>query len=302
MRASTHPSNASMKSTRTLITGGTILTPDQTLTGHTVVVERSRILRLVADSEASLEEGTLLDAQGFFVAPGLIDVHVHGADGYDTMDATPEALHRMSRFFARHGVTSYLPTTVTASAADIRAAIDNLASTPAWPDGARPLGLHLEGPYLNSDYRGAQPQQHLRIPDPQEYAYWLAGGWVKLITVAPEIPGAHELIQAGVAGGVEFAAGHTGATYEQVEAAVDSGLRQITHLFNGMPPLHHRSPGVVGAALTDGRLWTQVIVDGVHVHPVVVKMLVRFKGVERTLLDHRWHSSHRPVGRRFSAG
>jgi N-acetylglucosamine-6-phosphate deacetylase len=142
----------------------------------------------------------------------------------------------------------------------------------------------LEGPYLNSESRGAQPPQHLRPADPNEYRSWLETKEVCLVTVAPEVRGVLDLIRTGKAAGVEFALGHTSATYEQVLAAVELGLHQATHTFNGMPGLNHRSPGALGAVLSDDRIWAQIIVDGVHVHPAIVKLLIKAKGVDRTIV------------------
>jgi N-acetylglucosamine-6-phosphate deacetylase len=268
---------------KTIILNGIIVTPDEEISGQRVAIEDERIVRI--EQPRAIEAGvSTIDAQGFYVIPGLIDIHVHGANGYDTMDATPEAIHGMGRSFAGHGVTSYLPTTVTASSEATRAAIDNVASTPPAPDGARHLGIHLEGPYLNQEYRGAQPASHLRPATPEEYAPWLRTGQVRLITVAPEVEGVMALLEAGAEAGVEFAVGHSAASYEQVCLAIEHGLHQVTHAFNGMPPLHHRQPGVLGAALSDERICCQIIADGVHVHPAVVKLLVKAKGVDRTIL------------------
>ncbi|MGQ9686923.1 MAG: N-acetylglucosamine-6-phosphate deacetylase, partial [Thiobacillaceae bacterium] len=208
----------------------------------------------------------------------------HGSAGHDMMDATAEALEAMSRFLAAHGVTSFLPTTVAASRERTSEAIANVSRHGRACSGAQPLGVHLEGPYLNPDQRGAQPPQHLRPPDPAEFSDWLASGAVRLMTLAPELPGALELIDRGHREGIEFALGHTAAAYEQVLEAADHGLRQASHTFNGMPALHHRSPGTLGAVLADGRLYAQVIVDGVHVHPAIAKVLFRAKGVNRTIL------------------
>jgi len=267
-----------------LISGGTLITPGETLPDRTLVIEDQKIVSIEAGRRAAGPAERLIDAQGLWVAPGLIDVHVHGGAGRDTMDATPEALHGMARFFARHGVTCYLPTTVAASSQATLAAAENVARCPQPGDGAHHLGVHLEGPYLNPDHRGAQPLEHLRDPDPEEYDAWLATGCVRLITVAPELDGALALIAQWVGEGVEFAVGHSGASYEQVLKAADHGLRQATHTFNGMLGLHHRIPGTVGAVLADDRIYAQVIADGVHVHPAVVKLLVRTKGVSRTIL------------------
>lgn len=267
----------------TAIVNGILLTPDEQISGQAVIVEGGRIARI--DPVGLIEaQSNMIDARGFYVTPGLIDLHVHGAFGFDTMDATPEAIHSMGRFFARHGVTSYLPTTITASAEATLAAIQNIGAMSLPSDGAWPLGIHLEGPYLSHDYCGAQPAQYLRPADIKEYKLWLENGQVRLITVAPEVEGVLGLIKAGAEVGIEFAAGHSGASYEQMRLAIELGLHQVTHTFNGMSLLHHRSPSVLGAALSEERLRCQIIADGVHVHPAVVKLLVKTKGIDRTIL------------------
>jgi len=268
----------------TVITGGALLTPDETLSETTLVVEGSAIAALVPGATPAEPGDQVIDAHRMWVAPGLIDLHVHGSGGHDSLDATPEALHGMARFFARHGVTGYLATTPAAPSADIAQAIENVARTPQPEDGAQHLGLHLEGPYLNPEHKGAQPAEQLRDPDPAEYAPWLTSEVMRLITVAPERPGALALIEHGVAQGVEFAVGHSAASYEEVLAAADRGLRQAAHTFNAMLGLHHRRPGAAGAVLADDRIYAQIIVDGVHVHPALVKILVRAKGPGRTIL------------------
>lgn len=265
------------------ITGGTLVTPFETLTGHDLVIVGDRIAAIVPQS-SNHADADAIDARGLFVVPGMIDVHVHGSDGHDTMDATPEALRGMARFFVRHGVTAYYPTTMTAPPEAIRAAVDNVRRCSQPEDGAQHLGVHVEGPYLSPKHPGAQPASALRDPVPSEYAGWLDSGVVRLITIAPERPGALELIEAGLDAGVEFAMGHTDATYEQVIEAANRGVRQATHTFNAMVGLHHRQPGGVGGVLSDDRIYAQVIVDGVHVHPAAVKVLARAKGPGRTLL------------------
>jgi N-acetylglucosamine-6-phosphate deacetylase len=269
---------------RTFIVGGTILTPDTTLRDHTLVIEGQRITGLVRGNADPAPGDQVIDAAERWVVPGFIDVHVHGAAGHDTMDASPAAVHGMARFFAQHGVTSYLPTTMTASVEAVTAAIENVAVCGQPDNGAWHLGLHLEGPYLNVDYRGAQNPIHFRSPDPAEYERWFASELIRLVTVAPELDGAELFITAGRQRGVEFAIGHSGASYEQVGTAANWGVRQATHTFNGMLGLHHRNPGTLGGVLTDERLYCQVIADGIHIHPALVKLLVRVKGVNRTVL------------------
>lgn len=266
-----------------LIVNGIILSPAPYPAGNCILIEGGRIVAIAPQGEFP-PDTPRIDAQGCWIIPGLIDIHVHGGAGSDTMDASPKALQDMARFFARHGVTSFLPTTVAGSNSQVLEAIDQARSYRQPPDGGRVLGIHLEGPYLQHDYRGAQPPQHLRPARPEEYKPWLESGLVRLFTVAPEIEGVLELIECGSAAGVRFAIGHSSASYETVIEAVERGLTQATHTFNGMPALHHREPGVVGAVLTERRIYAQIIADGIHLHPAVVKLVLFAKGAERTVL------------------
>ncbi|HKZ54988.1 MAG TPA: N-acetylglucosamine-6-phosphate deacetylase [Anaerolineales bacterium] len=269
---------------RIMITGGALLTPDRTMPETTLLVEGTTITALVPGAPPVAPGDQVIDAHGMWVAPGLIDLHVHGSAGHDTLDATPEALHGMARFFARHGVTGYLATTPAASSRALAKAVANVATTPQPEDGAQHLGIHLEGPYLNPEHKGAQPPEQLRDPDPADYEPWLTSEVVRLMTVAPERPGMLALIERGVAKGIEFAVGHSAASYEEMLAAADRGLRQAAHTFNAMLGLHHRQPGTAGAVLADDRIYAQIIADGVHVHPALVKILIRAKGPRRTIL------------------
>ncbi len=271
---------------QTWIYGGRNFTPDRTLDDAVIVIENGRILAVEPRRQVTPdpEQVELIDASGLLVLPGLIDIHVHGGAGCDMMDATPESLECMSNFFLQHGVTAYLPSSITYSSAATLRAIENVAQNMAGAGGARILGIHLEGPYLSQAYRGAQPEEFIRDPDPQEYLPWFNSGVIRRMTVAPELPGALELIRDGLERGVRFSAGHTAATYAQVEQAVEAGLSQSTHTFNGMLGLHHREPGALGAFLSDERITCEVIADGIHVHPAMLRLLARAKGVERTVL------------------
>jgi len=265
--------------------GGTILTPLERLDGHTLIIKGNEISAIFPDHQ-SLEEpdSHRIDASGMWVTPGLIDIHTHGADGHDAMDATPEAMEGFGKFLARHGVTSYLPTTITAAQRDIQNAIDNIERIISETGGASISGIHLEGPYLNPAHRGAQPEALIRKADPEEYSTWIEHDLVKLMTVAPEIDGVLDLIEAGQQQGLEFAVGHSGATYDVMQAAANRGLQQATHTFNGMLGLHHRRPGTVGSVLTDDRIYAQVIADGVHLHPAIIQLIVKAKGISKTIL------------------
>jgi N-acetylglucosamine-6-phosphate deacetylase len=270
---------------RTILSGGKIVTPTQVIENHTIILEGEIISAIIPDQKFIVEKNDhTINTQGKWVTPGLIDIHVHGSNLADAMDANPKSINTLNQFFASRGVTGYLLTTGTASNSDISAAINCFQEYSPTKSGAVPLGIHLEGPYLCEERKGAQPAIHLRDPEPVIYKGWFNSGKILLMTVAPELDGALDLIKAGVKQGVEFAVGHSVASYEVMQEAIERGLRQATHTFNGMNPLHHRRPGVLGAVLSDDRLFAQVIADGVHVHPAVVNALVKAKGINRTIL------------------
>ncbi len=240
-----------------------------------------------------------LDAGGGYIVPGLVDVHVHGGGGVDTMDASPDGLRAMSRAHARAGTTSLLCTTVTAALEPLleaeRAVVEAARRQRAWwrgqapgPDeggwGARIAGIHLEGPYLNPERKGAQNPDYMREPDLRELQALLEASrldgevLLRLMTMAPEREGALEAIEWLVSHGVAVAVGHSAVDGERLEAAIRAGASQVTHLFNGMPPFHHRTPGLAGAALSDERLVAQLIADGVHIHPAALRVAYRARG------------------------
>jgi len=269
-----------------IIRHGIVFTSHGFEPNYSTHIDGERIAEIGPDSAVTAANGEQsLDAQGGFVVPGFVDVHVHGAAGYDTMDASAEALAGMAAFFARHGVTSFLATTITAPRAATLAAIRAVASYRESPhSGARLIGLHLEGPYLNRAAKGAQPEQFCRAPDVAELDEFAAAGPVRLISLAPELPGAEACVRAAVSRGIHVAVGHTEATYEQVEEAAAWGVDHAAHTFNAMTGLHHRQPGAVGAILTDDRLVAEIIADGIHLHPAVIALAVRAKTPTRMAL------------------
>ncbi|HOJ00961.1 MAG TPA: N-acetylglucosamine-6-phosphate deacetylase [Anaerolineaceae bacterium] len=261
-----------------------ICTPDEVLPDHSIEIQQGRIKDIYPTQLSEKPSDAILDARRDWVIPGLIDIHTHGGVGADTMDASHDALNAMSKFLAAHGVTSFLATTVTNSQESINRALLAIEQSQAELEGARLLGAHVEGPYINIAFKGAQNPAYFRPPLKSEYDPWLDNEWVKLITIAPELPGMDEFIRACVERGIELAIGHSSASYEQVIHAADLGVRQATHLFNGMQGLHHREPGTVGGVLTDERIFAQIIADGVHLHPAIVKLVLACKGVNRTIL------------------
>jgi N-acetylglucosamine-6-phosphate deacetylase len=269
---------------KTIIFCDTLLTPFQLLKDHSIVIEAGVISSLTPGKVKPTDGDHTIDASHMLVTPGLIDVHVHGALDFDVNDANEEANIAISRFYAVHGVTSYCATPYSGSMENLINSIQAVTKT-RWPeDGARQIGLHIEGPFLSAKYRGAQPENALRDATIDEIKRWMEVGQIKLITLAPERPGAMEAIRFCAQNGIVPVVGHSEAAYEQVIAAADAGLSHATHTFNGMTGVHHRNPGVTGAVLTDDRIFAEIIADGIHLHPAIVKLVIRAKTPERTVL------------------
>jgi N-acetylglucosamine-6-phosphate deacetylase len=226
----------------------------------------------------------VLDAHGLFIVPGFIDLHFHGAMGKDAMDADGTSLQVMSDFCAAHGVTSFYPTTWSASQSDILDAIICVKENKNKVHGAQILGVHVEGPYVDLKYRGAQSTGMIRIPDKSEYLPWFESGVVKIITCAPEVAGCIEFITEAINNDVRISIGHSQADYDQVISAANLGVTQATHIFNGMVGLHHRDPGTVGGIFDDDRILAQVICDGVHLHPAIVRLILKAKTNSKIIL------------------
>lgn len=228
-----------------------------------------------------------VDGRGLTLLPGFIDVHTHGALGFEVMDADVDGLAAMAGFLVRHGVTSFLPTTWTAARDRTLAALESVAAAmrrPRPPGTARILGAHMEGPYLNPVRAGAQDPAHMAPPEPGELERFLDLGIVRLMTIAPELPANAAVLDELTRRGITASAGHTDATYEQMIAAVDRGVRHATHTYNAMRPLHHRDPGTVGACLTLDALRCELIADGHHVEPAAMDVLFRARGRDAVVL------------------
>jgi N-acetylglucosamine-6-phosphate deacetylase len=251
-------------------------------------VEAGRILSLGAGlppETAAAQVDRVVDCGGLALMPGFIDLHVHGAMGFEVMDANPAGLRAMAAFYAAHGVTGFLATTWTASRPAIRNVLDTLGTLVGpLENGASLLGFHLEGPYLNPSRCGAQDKELIRRAQPDEAREFLETGLVRLIALAPEFPENLALVDECVRRGVTVAAGHTDASYEQMVTAVQHGVRQVTHCYNAMSPFSHRAPGVVGAALAFPEIRCELIADTIHVHPAALKVAVNAKGPEGVIL------------------
>lgn len=236
------------------------------------------------------EEFTIIDVPSTYKAvPGFIDVHIHGVNGADVMDATKEALDTMSSTLPKEGTTSFLATTMTQDTKEIEKALANVGEYLQGKQDtgkAEIVGVHLEGPFVNPDKAGAQPLKHIMDPDLPLLKKWelLTNNMIKLVTLAPERPGGLEMVNYLSTHGIVASIGHSDATFEEVNKAIESGANHVTHLYNQMSGLHHREPGVVGSVFLRDELKAEIIVDGVHVRPEMVELAYKIKRKDGLLL------------------
>ena len=278
---------------RTIFTAARLFTPSEEIQNPLLVVEDGVITRMTSRSNEPAPSGaTIVDFGDAVLAPGFIDIHIHGGSGLDLMRASASEVPRFGKFLATHGVTAYFPTTVAAPLGATCAALDRLANAIEEtaphddPVQARPLGIHLEGPFLSHKRRGVHPPENLVAPTIAIFdRLWQAArGHVRVLTIAPEIPGALEVIAEAARRNVCVSIGHSDADMPTARAAVKAGARHATHTFNAMRPLDHREPGIVGEVLSNDQLTADMIVDGIHVDPAVVELFLKAKGTERAVL------------------
>lgn len=265
-----------------------LFTPYQRHSNWLLHIREGKICRMLPASDSDgVRPKQLIHLPDAIVAPGFIDLHVHGASGHDLMDGTADALRATSATLAQHGTTAFLATTMSASDACLEVALRGLATHSRLPaDGARPIGIHMEGPYLNSLRSGAQDPSCLKEADVGSFLHYveLSENTIRRVTLAPEMDPDLKLTREAAALGIQVSLGHSDATEEEARAAVDAGATQVTHTYNGMRPFHQREPGILGVAFTDDRVYTEVIADGIHVHPTALKLLLRVKGADRVPL------------------
>jgi N-acetylglucosamine-6-phosphate deacetylase len=280
---------------RTLFTARRLYTPREEIQHAILFVEDGMITEISSRSLKEIPHNTArVDFNDAAIAPGYVDIHMHGGAGLDVMLASQAELPRLGKFLATHGVTGYLPTTVAAPLDQTCAALERLAGViEAETSGtngdsvqARPLGIHLEGPFLSHKRRGVHPPENLVLPSIAIFErFWQASrGHIRMITIAPELAGALEVIAEAARRNICVSIGHSDAEMPIAQAAVTAGARHATHTFNAMRPLDHRDPGILGEVLTNGQIGADIIADGIHVSPAIVKLFLQAKGVDGAVL------------------
>jgi len=272
---------------RTILTAARLLTPAEVLERPIVVIDDGAIAEIATSNGSELPAGRHVDFPDCTLIPALFDVHIHGSGGRDAMEATDSALNHIGTFLARRGVGAYFATTVTAPLDTLLRSLAGLAKLLHTPlEGARPAGIHLEGPFLSPHKRGAHAENQLLTPAVALFdRLWQAAeGHIRLMTIAPELPGAEETIAHATQLGVRISLGHSNAEGDAARRGVAAGAASATHTFNAMRAFDHRDPGLLGEVLTNDRLFAEIICDGLHVDPAAVRLFRRAKGPDRALL------------------
>jgi N-acetylglucosamine-6-phosphate deacetylase len=275
------------------ITAATLLTPFEEIRKPIIIIEDGKIFALGAQDALQLPCGIqTLSFPDAVLAPGFIDLHIHGGAGFDVMQAanSPSALATIEALLAKHGVTAYCPTTVTASIDATKKSLAALGKAirgkRSADGGAAPIGVHLEGPFISTEKCGVHPTKEIQKPSLELFEeFWQASeATVNVITIAPELPAATELIRDASKRGVRVSVGHSNADSAATLSALAAGASHATHTFNAMRPLDHREPGILGVVLGEERFTADIIADGIHVAPEVIKIFLAAKGEDRAIL------------------
>ncbi|MTI65525.1 MAG: N-acetylglucosamine-6-phosphate deacetylase [Firmicutes bacterium] len=272
-----------------LIKNAKVITPLVVLKNYSVSIENKKIKDI--KKSGSFNENNfdkIINVGNKYLSPGFIDIHNHGNSGYDTMNSTFKAIDSIAKFHLKNGVTGFLPTTMTASYKKIKEAIKNVADfiEDKQNKNSQVLGLYVEGPYFSQIKKGAQPTKYIKNPDIEEVEKLIkiSNGNIKVVALAPELPGSLETISYLKKRGITVSTGHTNATYSQTKVGIERGITQATHLYNGMREFSHREPGVLGAILTDERVACEIICDRIHLHDAAIKIAVKMKNINDIIL------------------
>jgi N-acetylglucosamine-6-phosphate deacetylase len=272
---------------RTILTAARLLSPAEVVEHPVVVLDDEAIASMASRNSAELPAGRHVDFPDCTLIPALFDVHIHGSGGHDAMEATDSSLSHIGAFLARRGVGAYFATTVTAPLEMLLRSLTGLAKLLRAPlEGARPVGIHLEGPFISPHKRGAHAESQLLPPSIALFdRMWQAAeGNIRLMTIAPELPGAEETIAHATKLGVRISLGHSNAQSDAAQRGIAAGAASATHTFNAMRAFDHRDPGLLTEVLTNDRLFAEVICDGLHVDPAAVRLFRRAKGPDRAML------------------
>ncbi|MBM4167706.1 MAG: N-acetylglucosamine-6-phosphate deacetylase [Ignavibacteria bacterium] len=264
-----------------VITNAEIVTPFRILSRGTIVVEGKKIAEIGGVKDVKTPKGcTVIDAEGMILTPGFVDLLVHGGGGHGFADMSSEAVENISKFFFEHGTTGMLASLYSKREPELIADVSRIADFCEGANGSNVWGIHLEGPFINKEQHGAMKVEYLWKPDVQKWKRVFAAsrGSIKLMTIAPELEGVDQVMREAAKHGVVLSIGHSVATYQDVLNAIDNGAAHVTHMFNAMKPFHHRKPGVITGALLHNELKVELIADGIHVHPAVMKLIYRVKG------------------------
>lgn len=272
---------------KTLIKNIGLITPYDLVYGYGVVIEDGKIIGI--DREENIDENgidKIIDGRGRFLSPGFIDIHNHGNSGYDVMDGTEEAIDKMAEFHLKNGVTSFLGTIITSSYENMNKAIKNIVDYKNKKDRSQILGIHLEGPFFALEKKGAQPAEYIKDPSIEDMKkiVELSQGKMKMVSLAPEREGALDLIAYLKSNNIVVAMAHSNGTFKDTKAGINYGSTVATHLYNGMRSFSHREPGIVGASLTDDRVYCELIYDRVHLHDGAVEIAIKMKGMDKIIL------------------
>lgn len=284
------------------LTAKRLITSKGPLEDAVVLVEDGRIVRVGAHDAGEIPANAERhDFPDSVIAPGFIDIHIHGGAGHDVMEASDSGLDKISRHLAKTGVTSFCPTTVTASNDATLKAVEHLgrAIQKQSLPGAQPIGIHLEGPFISTAKCGVHPVGEIKDPsiDLLERFWQASSGTIKIVTLAPELPGAVEFTKYCVAKKIVVSLGHSNADAAATKACIDAGASHATHTFNAMRALDHREPGILGVVLSDDRVSADIIVDGVHVAPEIVQVFLRAKGHKAVLITDAISATGMPDGK-----
>ncbi|MFO7447982.1 MAG: N-acetylglucosamine-6-phosphate deacetylase [Ignavibacteriaceae bacterium] len=267
--------------------GGTLITPFRVIKNGALVIEKDKIYEVGKATDVTIpEDCKLIDVSGKLICPGFVDLLVHGGGGYGFADDNEESIEKVSNYFLQHGSTTVLASLFAKPEQQLLNDLKRLADYIDANPGSNIRGIHMEGPYLNKLLKGAMNENYLWSPTVESWKkLWDASrGKIKIMTIAPELPGAIEVMREAAQLGVVLSIGHSTASYDEIELAIDNGAAHVTHIFNAMNPFHHRHPGVILGAFLRNELKIELIADTLHVHPAVMEFLLKLKGASGIIL------------------